>query len=357
MNQSLYAAALGRGTGPVSVWPPSPREPLPAFPQPTEDQPSGPGAGCWTYDAFDAALPFTPPASPDLDFHRGNVMGLRVPGAPFVPGGTDRDPSLIVTWFLYLYSPEWQARILDAYQAAGYTHIDFHRAAWMGNLDSVPGCTQDAALALVKACADRGLFVISNLAIDNGPPDPNELKSWIDALSDAGMRIGCLAWQADQRMPPGDWCDYINWAAPYLHAKGCKVAAHYITDACAWWSDENDDNRSGKQYDVWNRFDFQRWTADKIDYPYQQYNTEAPILDTRPRQGGLLGEARDVLRSLCGQKLVAAEYDMQAEFDDPANRLEVYGDLKGRCLMTATYGDRRMWGYLNGGRQPDGSVL
>lgn len=350
--------ALGTAGGPPQTWPPPPREPLPPFPQPTSRQPAPPEAGCWTYTAFNSALPFTPPQTPTLDFHRGNVCGHRVDGAPTVPGGCS-DGSLIFTWFLYEYPEDWQDQILDSYQAAGYTHIDFHRAAWMGRLDGVPGCSKDVALDQVRKCVARGLYVIVNLAIDNGAPDPAELTPWIDDLIGAGMQIGCLAWQADQRMSPFDWCNYIAWAAPYLHDRGAKVSAQYMNSACAWWDPADAPTPSTcSVYGVCDRFSFQAWTAGKIDYPYQQFNTEAPVLDDRPREGGMQGEIQNVLASLVSQKLVACEYDYQAEYDHPDTRWEIYGDLKGRSLMATSYqGKYCEGGYLGGCRQPDGSVL
>lgn len=357
MSQASSIVLLGRGGPSPPPWPPPPRAPLPPFPAPTETQPGLPQAGCWTHDAFATALPFVPPDTPDLDFHRGNVMGLRVPGLPFVGGGTDLDPSFLVTWFLHEYSEADQNKALDAYQAAGYTHWDFHRAAWMGLMtkEGVTGCSKETALVCVRKVADRGMFPIVNLAVyDQQAPDPNELKPWIDDLAAAGMRIGCLAWQADQLLTPMQLWAYILWAAPYLHAKGCKVAVHWgaLTDACAWWDDE-----TCATYGVCNRFDFQRKSDGLIDYPYNQVGVNAAILDNRPNEGGILGNLLDIMRSLKSQKLVMGEDDMQAEFNDPMRRLELYGDLKGRCLQTASGFGQRMWGYLNGARQVDGSVL
>jgi hypothetical protein len=361
MSTASTLLVMGGGSAPPpGVWPPPPREPLPPFPQPTETQPGAPQAGCWTHDAYGTALPFTPPSTPTLDFHRGNVCGHRVPGAPYVPGGC-HDGSLIFTWFLYEYSPEWQDTILASYQAAGYTHINFHRAAWMGRLDGVPGCSQQEACDQVRKAKAAGLYVIVNLAIDNGPPDQADWMNWTDALIAAGMDIGVLAWQADQRFPnPGDYCQYIDWAAPYLHARGVKVAAQYMNHSCTWYN-AGDDPRtpnSCKEFGACDRFSFMAWTADKIDYVYQQFDVNAPVLDTRPHQGGMLGEVTDVLVSLAGQKLCACEYSYQSQFDQPDQILESYSDLKGLSLLTASINGRyNEGGYLGGCRLPNGEVL
>lgn len=343
-----YYPLAQTGSGP-GIWPPPPRSPLPPFPGPTDDQPPPLQAGCWTHDAFETTLPFTPPNTPTLDFHRGNVCGHRVPGAPYVPGCTEQDTSLIFTWFLYEYPREWQDRILDSYQACGYTHIDFHRADWMGVVDGVPGCDKSVALELVQRCASRGLYVIVNLAIDRAP-DPNEIKPWIDDLQSAGMSIGCMAWQIDQLLVYPDIPPYVQWCGDYLHQKGCKTAVQWVNGACAVWP--------FPEYGIENRFDFQRWSSPYIDFPYQQWNTEAPVLDTRPTAGGILGEAVDVLKSLDKQKLVACEYSYQSQFDRPFLITEDYSDLKGRSLLTATWNARYFeGGYLGGARQPNGEAL
>ena len=146
----------------------------------------------------------------------------------------------------------------------------------------------------------------------------------------------------------------------YLHSQGVKVSAQYINHSCTWYNAADDPRtpNSCADYGACDRFSFMAWTADKIDYVYQQFDVNAPVLDTRPHEGGLIGEGQDVMRSLAGQKLVACEYEYQAQFDDPGSRLEEYADLKGRSVLTATINGRYYaGGYLGGCRQPDGSVL
>lgn len=356
-TEALVKLATPPSSPAPSSWPPSPREPLPPFPQPTDEQPGDPQSGCWTHDAFDPALPFTPPDHPDLDFHRGNGCGMAMPSdAPAVPG-TPRE--VYFSWFQYLFDAAWQKKNLAMYAAAGYTHLDFHRAAWMGRLDGVPGCDRQTALDQVKRATDAGQHVIVNLAIDNGPPDRDELMPWIDDLAKASMKIGCLAWQADQRMGPLDLADYIAWAAPELHARGVKTAIHWMNHACARWDAKDVPAPStGSRYGFSDRFGFQRWCSGFIDFHYEQFSTEAPILDIRPRQGGMMGEIQDVLESLTTQKLVITEYGYRSRFDHPRTRLEAYDcDLKGRSLLSTSYKGKTISGYLGGNRQPDGSVV
>jgi hypothetical protein len=355
---TAFAAARPFGAPPKPVWPPvNGREPFaqPLFPPPTGDQPPAPRASCWTMDAFQSlVLPVTPPNKPDLDFHRGNFAGMRTPeGLPGLPGGPKE---VIFTWYLYLYDQMYAGqgyfeKWLAAYVACGYTHIDFQRAAWMGKIDGVPGCSMEAALDSVRKAKAAGLFVIVNLAIDDGPQDRAEMEPWIRALVAAGMDIGNLAWQADQRMTPGELWEYIQWAAPLLHSLGVKVGCHWMTDSCSL-SQAADDPREPRCPIVGWR-EWHAATANDIDYHYFQITTEGPIFDARPRTGGIIVAVAEVMSALTRQKLVFTEYDTQAEFNDPANRPEVYGDQKGYLVLICT----DCSGCLGGLRGPSGRIF
>lgn len=357
MNGGTNLLALSSAGASLPTWPPPPREPLPPWPTPTETQPGNPQSSAWTHDAFETALPYTPPSQPDIDHYLGNVMGVRSPGLPQVPGNS-ADPAFIVTWFEYLYHQLGAAaQMRGAHVASGYTHFNLHRAAWMGRMqdEGVPGCSRQDALDSVVRVARDFAFPAVNLAIDNGPPDPNELKPWIDDLVGAGMKIGVLAWQIDARIPvPVELCDYIAWCAPYLRERGMRVATHWILPGCAVY-----DDATCAKYGVCDRFSFQAFFVKMGgNHTLMQQDVNAPILDTRPREGGLIGELQDTLRSMVGdQRLIAAENDMQAEFNDPAGRLELYGDLKNRCLQTVTANGRTLSGSFNGFRQPNGSIV
>ncbi len=297
-------------------------------------------------------------------------MGVRVPGKQWVGGepqdnGVPRDPTFLVTWFIYEQPPSEQVRILDYYrQVCGYYTIDFHLAAWTGRLvdEGAPGCSEAEALRQVTQARLRDLDVMVNLAVDNGAPDRTFIQYWIDRLVDAGMNLACPAWQIDQRINrPIELCDYLAWVVPYLQSRGVDVImTHWVLHGCAVY-----DAATCAAYGVCDRFSFQRW-YDSIGGTHvgEQFDVDAPILDTRPHEGGVLGEASDMLRSFegTGLRLVVAEYDMQAEFNHPHERLELYGDQKGRSLLTARWTNSAglvyapKGGYLNGSRNSDGRV-
>lgn len=54
--------------------------------------------------------------------YRGNMCGIRVPGLPFIQGGA-ADPSLVISWLVFRYSPSDRQRIYAAWQAKGYVDV------------------------------------------------------------------------------------------------------------------------------------------------------------------------------------------------------------------------------------------
>lgn len=368
MRNDLLYFAYGRGSSPPSAWPPPPREGYSPDTAPTTaTQPSGPRASCWTIDPYS----LTPSPLPDVydpAVLRGNVMGVRVPGKLWVPGepcppNEQLQNEFMVTWFIYEQPPAQQRDSLNYYRnVCGYYTIDFQLAAWLGYLDGVPGCSESEALRQVSQARSMGLDVMVNLAVENGLPDRAFITAWIDKLVAAGMNLACPAWQIDHRINvPMEMCEYLAWVVPYLRAKGVNVVmTHWVNHGCAVY-----DPDTCAAFGVCDRRSFQRFYAGLGGtHVGEQFDVDAEMLDTRPHTGGILGEAGDMLKSFDGTdlRLVVAEYDMQAEFNTPYDRIELYGDMKGRGLLTASWTapNGRIYvpngGYLNGSRNPDGRV-
>src|SRR5690242_6949257 len=123
----LYGSDRPDGPQPPAQWPNDPRSPILAFPGLTASQPPPPWASCWSDLAYTTALPpGLVPTTPTLRFGRGNVIGVRVPGLPPIPGGCDADPSLLITWFLDRYpSFDDAVRAIRWYAiVCGYTKIN-----------------------------------------------------------------------------------------------------------------------------------------------------------------------------------------------------------------------------------------
>lgn len=343
MSSPLVSSPIAALVSVGGAWPPPPRASLPPWPSVTNQQPAPPQASCWADDLYTQPLPYVPPPTPTLDFHRGNFCGLRVPGAPYVPGSNAQHPDLIMTWFLYLYPPEWQTTILQTYVAAGYTHIDFHLPDWRGKVDGIPACSITEAVAICALAKSYGLFVTVNvLPGDEDTIDPS--LPWLDALTAAGVvNILCVAWQIDKYYQ-ANLVDVTLPVVSYSQAHGLKTCQQWLNEACALWP--------YPQYDIYNRFDYARFMNGKIDYQYAQFDVNASV-DAIQSQTAKLLQAYQGLST----KLVLSEYDAQAEYDNPDQRLELYGDQKGRLLQAASGYGLTCSGYLNGARREDGSVL
>jgi hypothetical protein len=114
-------------------------------------------------------------------------------------------------------------------------------------------------------------------------------------------------------------------------------------ESCACWNDLTE-----AEWGVHDRFTFQAFAAAHgLAGHYGQCDVNAEV-----------DQVQSWIRKIVvafppGMQFVAAEIDAQAQYDDPAERLEIYGDMKG-YLACCT--DPRV-SYLNGGRRPDGTVL
>lgn len=328
---------LGSGSSPI-IWPPPPRAPLPAFPSIVAQQPPPPYAGCWASAQYGVALPFTPPPVPTVSFFRGNFCGVRVPG---YAGGDGPDPSLMITWQLTNNAPDEAQKAIAYYTGVcGYTHLVL----------SIPqvknqGKTLDDLIRVAAYAKAAGLFVCV-VAVSDGDPFSVAVP-WLDALRAQGLLdIVCFCWQTNFYYSPSALIPELDAGAAYSHDHALLFVVQWANEADAWWDDE-----TCTQYGICDRFAFQAYFTDKIDVHLHQCNTEAPIDEV---QSGLA----KILQSLTTQKLCMCENTAQAQYDTPYERLEKYGDLKGRLSLVASWHDKVMdGGYFNGGRREDGSVL
>lgn len=342
---------------PMWQWPPAlPRSALDPFPGLTPTQPSN--AAVWSAETYDATLPFTPPDHPDIDYHRGNVIGVRVPGLTWHGYGTDKDPTLVTTWDQPRRSVEEQNLVLAQYSHVnGYTHfvLSIPQARNAGVLD------QRFLDAAVLAHSDTyKQFVVVAAFGGDGESWEADVLPWLDklvALRAVDEIITC--WQCDQHYDPWALVTLTVQVGEYAHAHGLKVSQHWVNGADAWWNPADDPRRpntcldfttNGVPTPICGRIDYHRVMAKWVDYQYFQGDTEAPISDFQ-------WALAKVLQSFTTEKLVVAEDDMQAEFDNPMIRLEKGGDAKGFLLSCARGFGRVMdGGYMNGSRLPNGHV-
>jgi len=321
-------------------------------------------------------LPFTPPGR-DVLFYRGQFCGLRVPGAPPVPGGPD-DPALMMACLLDRYPPECQDRFLQTYAGYGYTHLQRSIGHALANPDgSWAGVSLAQFIALNQRAQRIGLFAdvwfLGGEALMTRDQDATYwqpiLQPVIDALLAAqAIDSACVGWQLDQYNQPGNaLIGIIAYVADALPPT-IPVFTHWVNEALAWWKTGGEvwTDRYGA-INVHDRFSW--WLAMRpyLTGGHHQGNTtmartdpglyQAKMRDTlNPFSDGRMGWSR---RSGVEVpfRLTVFECTAQDQFNGACPEDE--GDLVG-YLLTCTKGDGNggvMAGYGNGARMPDGSPL
>ena len=358
MASSDDGALLLLGSAPQPPWPPSPRAPLPPLP-----------AG-----DYDKVMPFAPPSQPDLAFYRGNFCGIRVPGAPAVPGGS-ADTDLMMTCLLDNYPQAWQEQFLNIYAyRCGYTHLQrsIGHALYYGS-------SMQSFLDLSRKAQSYGLFCDQWLISNEIPGFQNNqdatywapiLGPYIDQMLGAGvMDLCCPSWQMDQvnqGAPGNPTISIIAYVAGKL-SPSIPVYTHWVNEALAWWKTGGE--VWSDQYQTINVYDRFTWWQCMNYYltgGHHQGNGQTAIDDPQlyqdkmkdtlnPFYDGRMGHS---LRSGSNFKLDTFESTAQLQFDGQCS--EEIGDRTG-YILTCTTSDvgatLGMSGYGNGARNPDGSTL
>lgn len=344
-----------------------PRAPLGPFPPPV---------------TYDHVLPFTPPGR-DLYFYRGNFCGVRIPGAPVVPGCNPANPSLVMACLLDNYPRAIQDAFLLQYAQNGYTHLQRsigHSLYYGGTIES--------HIALSKRAQTQfGLFAdewfLGGEALKVPDQDATYWRPILDPLIDALLGAGaidtaCVSWQLDQlqqNTPGNATISIIAYVADRLPSS-LPVYTHWVNEALAWWKvigrrpDGSDigetwTDRFGSR-EVKDRFSWWLAMAPYLTGGHHQGDVtmartnpklyQDKIKDTlNPFTDGRMGQSwrRGFAENF---RLDSWECTGQDQFDDRCSELE--GDRVG-FLNTCTFGDSGgvMSGYGNGARMPDGTAL
>lgn len=323
------------------------------------------------------------PPLTDITFYRGQFCGIRIPGAPVVPGCNANNPDLVMTCLLDHYPAEIQDEFLQVYAEAGYRMLQRSYGHAMAN-DGFPGVSLDQFIALSKRAQDKfGLWcdqwIIGGGALYNCNQDLSYWKPIIDTICDAliankAVDLACVGWQLDQlfgAIPGNATIEVIVYIANKL-PQGIQLFTHWMNEAMAWW-------KTGGE--VWID-DFTGWTnvMDRFTWwwvmqPYltgghHQGNTQMAVtnpklyqdmmLDTLDYFGGDTGKGT-MGRSKRGGvdrpfSMVGFEETGQDQFNGTTS--EEQGDMAGRILVsTMSHNGARMGGYGNGARMLDGTNL
>lgn len=348
---NVTALIAGNDKSRVSAWPPPPRAPLPPFPAVTLEQPPPPRASCWAAQPYFSELPNIPDR-PDLLFHRGNFCGVRVPGltegGSSTTSGSPFDASFDTTWDWTRYD-DGQMRLAVDWHAdgCGYTHGVVSRPQTLNQ-----GRTLADLQRVCRYLKARGMFT-SVVAVSDGVPFRDGVD-WLDALyAERLINIVNVCWQVDKWYAPAGVVELLNDAGAWANPKGIPVVVHWgggypgWAENCACW-----DAETARQWGITSRETFQQHFASVCAQAghYGQCNTESDIDQVQS------WISKIVVAFHPGMFFACAEDDAQAEFDWPYERLELYGDMKGRLAVCAkNYGVSLS--YLNGARRENGRVL
>lgn len=337
-------------------------------------------------------LPFTPPVGRTLDFYRGQFCGLRVHGAPVVPGSNGANPDCIMAALLDNYPEDIQDEFLDWYASYGYTHLQRSLGHALGYGHSI-----ESFIALTRKAREQfGLladvwFIANELPEFRRDADASYwgpvLDPYIRQLLDAGcIDTACVGWQMDQWNVPGNPIISIIADIAARLPPTIPLYTHWVNEALAWWATNLDPTTHENRGEVWSdayqtirvndRFSW--WYAMRyyLSGGHHQGNTRMPckeyqdrICDTLDYFGDEHGRATD--KGDMGQSLrtgtakpfglTVFECSAQDQFDDqPENPYAISedeGDQRGYILMCTTSQWGHLRGYGNGSRMPDGRPL
>lgn len=361
----MNAAGLLVIDAPISHRPPIvKRPPLGPFPKPVD---------------YDHVLKFTPPAGPDTYFYRGNFCGIRLVGAPVVPGGNAANPDLVMACLLDNYPREWQEKYLFTYASYGYTHLQRSIGHSM-----FYGGTVQTHIDLSKRAQSYGLFC-DEWFLGGGEGDGWMFKTrdqdaayWdpfigpivAQMLAAGAVDTACVGWQLDQWNAPGNPLISIIAMFARLLPATVPLYTHWMNEAMAWWKTGGevwiDPLHWPFGINVTDRFSWWLAMQPYLTGGYHQGSSEMAVNDP----GLYQAKMRDTLNPFSDGRMgnserngprnfafIEMEPTAQFQFDNVID--ENQGDLTG-YLLTCTISDGSggvMAGYGNGARMPDGSPL
>lgn len=327
-----------------------------------------------------ATLNFTPPFDRDLYFYRGNFCGIRIPGAPVVPGSNPSNPECVMSALLDVY-PDW---VVDQYLEIYfryYTHLqrslghalyytDFERFKAVSRRVRATGLYNDVWMI---ANEFPGFRFNQDASFWQPKLDP-----YIDAMLGEGLiDLACPSWQMDQVMmeaPGNPTISIIAYVANKL-PRNIPVNTHWMNEALAWWKTGGEIWTDPLHWPngimVDDRFTWWYAMQPYLTGGHQQGDTQAALHRTADYQSSLC----DTLDYFAGRtdkgntgksqrrvdagedfRLNVYEDSAQDQFDGKTS--ESVGDGVGYALTcTHGWGNSHLSGYGNGARMPNGLYL
>jgi hypothetical protein len=344
----LVPKAVARQVRTIAVRQSTPRAPLPPFDRDTTDPDTHAPLPVHT------TINGTIPPLDDPTYHRANLWGVTLPGAPFIDGGAHGPAqNRLLTYLVDRYPPDWQQRWLDAYVARGLRHF------WLSIPDSrdrTKLSLQDY-LDLTKRILDAGLIpchFLRSKDYDGRNPDPARVAPWVDALLNIdGIPMACHAWEASIFYDPASlratidhdatkW-PQIRWAV-HLQQGYADFGPDGEGHGPAFWKSNL---KVGVRTLLYQYKTEPAWSAGMLQ-------ARGNDVSVRLRAGGLWGLSETV-------DWIAFEVIAQCQFNnqcDGDGRMadEDIGDLKGYETL-CTPGPLPPRGFGNGARYPDGKPV
>lgn len=161
------------------------------------------------------ALHTTKPFQSAPRFWKGNMCGVRVPGAPAVPGGA-KDTSLILSWFYDRYPENWRAVIRRGWKEKEITHVVL---SWP-DTRSV-GTSLDQFKAICQELIDDGFYPCVFLSSkDHDRADVSTILAGLESVLDALVGlvpIFCIGWELSLWLSPTQVQQLINAISQRVH--------------------------------------------------------------------------------------------------------------------------------------------
>lgn len=172
-----------------------------------------------------AVVPFKKPFQPAPRFWKGNMCGVRVPGAPPVPGGS-ADDSLILSWFYDRYDAAWRAQIRLAWHDRGLTHV---LLSWPDSraVGATPASFKATCQELLADGFSPCVMWCSKLY---DPTDAPGIMANVQPALDLLIGIVplfCVGWELSLWLTPSVVQELIDAMAPQITPWGGRLYVHF----------------------------------------------------------------------------------------------------------------------------------
>jgi hypothetical protein len=254
------------------------------------------------------------PFKPAPRFWSGQMCGIRLPGAPPVSGGAP-DASLILSWMLDHYPPDWQAKIRAQWKALGYTHV---LLSWPDS--RAAGATVASFATTCQELIADGFFPCVFLSSkDFDPPDVPAILASVLPLLDVLVGIVpmfSIGWELSLWLSPTQVQLLIDAIAPRcLKQPGTLVYVHFQEGYASY-------QQPGEFFkDFWNP------NVGKLTGVLHQKILSQTPAEYRSDSGGL----SDVLERFAGGFGVAPDSGFGHPFDLVALEITAAQQFAGTC--------------------------